>query len=585
MNLRSIPSRVLRRLAAPVVRAGSVVFFERELDRPVPRAQPPEGFVVRLATPADLPLVIAGLPARGEAMIRDRFARGDLCVIGIDPRGLLAHASWVALQSAFIPELQMTLSVYPGEAYGYDFFTRADLRGARIFAAARQVLCDHLRAMGLQRFFTYVVGENQSGRAGASTWQKETGRLRYLRMRGTPGVVWGSAPFTLSRGQPAEQPKARQVLAAGTAQALRVEVISDASALLALQPVWDDLMQRSGVDHPFLSHAWITSWWEAFGAGRGLRVLAVYAGEKCIALAPLMMEHTHVYGIPVRSLELLANEHTPRSGFLVSERSDEVCRALIEAMNQLGDRWEMVVLPQLADGTQTLELMERMAKLAGIATGIWRAPVSPRLELRGDWEAYLKSLRPKQRTNLRNRLNRLKRIGPVEFEEVTGGDALHAALEEGLNIEAAAWKGAGGTAISSRFESNRFYRRFAEAAAQAGWLTLDFLKVNGKRIAFSYGLRFHGICYLLKMGYDPEYGAASPSQVLCAFTLQAAYKRGDTALDFLGADEPWKHEWTAEARPHSWLYLFQPGWHTWPIHFAKFRLLPALRQRWSLAAP
>ena len=55
---------------------------------------------------------------------------------------------------------------------------------------------------------------------------------------------------------------------------------------------------------------------------------------------------------------------------------------------------------------------------------------------------------------------------------------------------------------------------------------------------------------------------------------------GEQSYDFLGADEPWKREWTAEVQAHSWLYLFRPGLKTWPIRYAKFQLVPALRERW-----
>ena len=569
----------MRRLAAPIASSGSVVFFERELASPVRQAAPPAGFTVREGTVADLPLFANGLPERSAALLQERFDRGDLCVLAIGPDGQVAHASWIALSSAWIPELQMTLSVYPGAAYGYDFFTDAKARGTGVFAAVRTFLCDFLRARGRSRFITYVSGTNEAGLAGAASWQAEQGRLSYLRVRGTQGLVWGKCPFTLTKGH-AVAPARRPVPTADPARTLRVEVITDPQALLVMRKPWDDLVERSGIDHPFLTHEWICAWWEAFGALRDLRIFAVYAGETCIAIAPLMLERSPLFHIPVRTLELIGNEHTPRSGFLIAEREEEVYRALLGAFRERGEPWEMVLLPRLAEDTQTLKSVERIARDAGMQTGVWRAQSSPKLSLQGDWPSYLQSLRPKQRTNLRNRLNRLKRIGAVELEQVSGGEALQGALDDGLRIEAAAWKGRASTAIGSRPDSNSFYRRFAEYAAKRSWLSLAFLKVGGKRIAFNYGVRFRGVHYLLKQGYDPEHSAASPSQVLCALMLEDDFQRGLRGVDFLGADEPWKLEWTTESRGHSWLYLFHPGLRTWPLHFAKFKLLPALRERW-----
>jgi len=373
------------------------------------------------------------------------------------------------------------------------------------------------------------------------------------------------------RALPARQPPL------SPASDLRVETFTDVEAFLELEPIWDDLVERAQIDHPFLTHAWVRSWWEAFGAGKELRILAVFSGQTCIGVAPLMTGTARVYGIPLRRLELIGNVHTPRADFIIAARPGEAYRAILAELEKQGPGWDVVVLPQLAAGSRTLEELERLARGERLLTGTWTAPASPRLRLNGSWESYLKSLAAKHRSNLRNRLGRLQRLGPVEMEEICGGEQLAAALEDGLRIEAAAWKGAGGTAIASRPESRRFYESFAGHAARRGWLRLQFLRVDGKRIAFNYCLRFRNIAYIVKQGYDPAYAAYSPFNVLCYFMLQDAFRRGVSAVDFLGCEEPWKRSWTEESHCHYWLYLFQDRWRTRPIHFAKFRLLPALK--------
>src|SRR5712691_10532369 len=75
------------------------------------------------------------------------------------------------------------------------------------------------------------------------------------------------------RALPARQPPPSM------ASDLRVETFTDVEALLGLEPIWDDLVERAQIDHPFLTHAWVRSWWEAFGAGKELRILAVFSGQ------------------------------------------------------------------------------------------------------------------------------------------------------------------------------------------------------------------------------------------------------------------------------------------------------------------
>jgi CelD/BcsL family acetyltransferase involved in cellulose biosynthesis len=281
------------------------------------------------------------------------------------------------------------------------------------------------------------------------------------------------------------------------------------------------------------------------------------------------------YGVPLRQLELIGNKHTPRSDFIIAGK--EAYCAIWRELERQGADWDVVVLPQLAANSQTLEEMRRLAQGRALLTGVWTSTASPRLRLSGSWESYFQSRTAKHRSNLRNRLGRLQRLGPVEMEEIAGGSDLARALEDGLRIEAAAWKGKSGTAIASQSESRNFYQSFATRAAQRGWLRLQFLKVNGKRIAFNYCVRFRDTLYIIKQGYDPEYAPYSPFNLLCFYLLQDAFRSGASAVDFLGCEEPWKRTWTEESHGHSWLYLFQDRWRTQPIHLAKFRVLPAVK--------
>src|SRR5712691_4522767 len=122
------------------------------------------------------------------------------------------------------------------------------------------------------------------------------------------------------RALPARQPPPSM------ASDLRVETFTDVEALLGLEPIWDDLVERAQIDHPFLTHAWVRSWWEAFGAGKELRILAVFSGQTCIGVAPLMTGTARVYWIPLRRLELIGNVHSPRADFIIAARPRGVPR-------------------------------------------------------------------------------------------------------------------------------------------------------------------------------------------------------------------------------------------------------------------
>jgi CelD/BcsL family acetyltransferase involved in cellulose biosynthesis len=358
---------------------------------------------------------------------------------------------------------------------------------------------------------------------------------------------------------------------------MEVDVIRDRAALAALEPVWNRLVDRSGADQPFSTHEWLTAWWDAFGAGAELYVLRATSGAETVALAPLMIHRVKRYGFTLRRLGFLYNPHTPRCDFIVARGCDDAYSALWEHMTRNRREWDFLELPQIAEGSGTAGALASLASRSGYRVGAWRSEDSPYITLSGTWEAYFKARDRKHRSNVRNRLNRLDRLGDLALEEVAAPEAVESALEEGLRMEAKAWKGRAGTAIESQPEVLRFYTQLARLAGGAGWLRLYFLKLGERRIAFDYSLRYKDRLYILKPGYDPTYAPYSPYNSLCCLKLQHAFASGLVEYDFLGISDRWKLDWTSERRAHSWFYAFRDAYPASVVHYLKFEAGPRLK--------
>jgi CelD/BcsL family acetyltransferase involved in cellulose biosynthesis len=370
---------------------------------------------------------------------------------------------------------------------------------------------------------------------------------------------------------------ARTVHSLSTDPEYRVEVISDYDSLLGLRPVWDKLVEEAGVTHPFLSHEWVRTWWECFGAGKELQILVVKTGAEAVAIVPLMLSRARIYGFRVRRLEFLHNDHTPRFDFILARRPEEACRAIWNYLLAQGERWDLLELHQLPAGSPTLEYLPQLALDGGYLVGFRHAEKSPYLRFRGEWGSYAKRLSYNHRANVRKGLNRLTRRGDVQLEVISGGERLAGALNDGLRIEAAAWKESAGTAMRSRPDVERFYKMFAERAATA--LRLIFLTVDRTRIAFVYALCYRNKLYLLKAGYDPEYARYSPYNLLCYLVLREGFEHGLDEYEFLGSDEAWKLDWTQETKPHHGLFVFPQGLRARFLYYTKFRLVPILQRQ------
>lgn len=360
--------------------------------------------------------------------------------------------------------------------------------------------------------------------------------------------------------------------------ALTVDVINDYSTFCRLEPQWNDAVDRARLTHPFLRHEWLRTWWDAFGQDRLLNVMVVRAGRTIIALAPLMLETARMYGIPVRRVQFLHNDHTPKADVIVTERADEAYDALWTALLKARSRWDVMQLSQLPGDSPTHDHISRLASRGAYPTTLWQSDVSPYLELTSDWNAYLQGRNAKLKQNLRNRLNRLSAIGEVTLEVIGDRDAIRQAGEHALSLEASGWKREAGTAICSDPNVRRFYTLLSDRAAGQGWMRLLFLTVNGRRIATSYASRYQDRLSFFKTGYAPEYAKYAPFKLLTYFTIRDGFAAGLREVDFLGDAEPWKLEWTTTTRPHDWLFVFGHTASAWLAHTAKCRVIPAAKR-------
>lgn len=192
-----------RRVLAPVLDAGSVIVFARDLDEPPPAPEPRGDWTAREASPWELDRVAeASDPGHSEETLRDRFRSGHRCFVTAEGDGRIGHARWVTSEPPYIPEVRRHLLLAPGDAYFYDGFTHPSARRRGLDGVTRCAIFRALRHRGFQRAVSYVRGDNAAGLRAAARWQRPVGRVRYLRIGRRRSVLFRSrtiAPLVFSK--------------------------------------------------------------------------------------------------------------------------------------------------------------------------------------------------------------------------------------------------------------------------------------------------------------------------------------------------------------------------------------------------
>lgn len=324
---------------------------------------------------------------------------------------------------------------------------------------------------------------------------------------------------------------------------------------------WDRLAQEAG--SPFLTHAWLRCWWNAFGDGEPQWLVLCDADGSLRAGA--LLRRTRA------GLAAAANVHSGDWDGVA--RDEQARRELWEALAAIGAaRVHLQAMPEHRAGARlACEALQRAGyRVLGVP-----GPFCPWLALPSSFQELLAGASSGLRQQVRKRQRGLEQEGGVAFRSVRGGPALDADLEAFLALEASGWKGRSHTAIVSQPSTERLYREFAHVAAQAGWLRLGILELDGVPIAASYDCVLAGNAYLLKTTFSEPHAPLSPGLVLLAEVLGSLIEEGARSYDFLGDADTYKTRWTAELRPRRQLFAYRGS--ATPGYLYRKRVRPALK--------
>ena len=306
---------------------------------------------------------------------------------------------------------------------------------------------------------------------------------------------------------------------------------------------WDQLLSASGEFMPTIRRDCLKSFLATFAKTHRFETATVYERGDLKAALPLVLQRRR--GISVASLPV---NTWMKCGDLLSDDSrcnkrdfDELAdKALATGAWLLDFSWAR----ESKAWNQLLQAFERrgchvdrrqMFDVGTIATD-------------GDWDAYLASRSSGHRKSMRSSLRKLEQLGKVTFERhrsVGDDHVLEQLMTEAFHVENLGWKGTENSSVRSNPSIEMFFQGVGRSLNESGMLELQFLRVDGRPIAFEWGYVAHGVYYSHKVGFDPEFARYSPGQLLVFKQLQD-YFAGDEVhqVDAMGILSEATARWT-----------------------------------------
>jgi CelD/BcsL family acetyltransferase involved in cellulose biosynthesis len=332
----------------------------------------------------------------------------------------------------------------------------------------------------------------------------------------------------------------------GGATAHRLYGFDDLDRIAA---AWDGLAKRSG--SPTERYSWILACAESLREQYELRFLVVGPPDRPVAIAPLARRRR-----PLAPLELLGVDTLREPMDLIYADADGAA-SLADTLAGLN---EPIRLTRVPAESRALAALVGGYKRRGV-TLKREAGSCPYIRLDQRWLEPEQVLSSRRRSDLRRARRRAERLGGVRCEVLSPGtDELDSPLAEAFRIESAGWKGKAQTALTHDRTRGEFFKRYAEAAAAEGILRLCFLRIGDRGVAMQLAVEVADGFWLLKIGYDQEFGGCSPGSLLLEGTIRYAAERKLRSYEFLGRADSWTRVWTRDERPCVQLqvYPFRP---------------------------
>lgn len=322
---------------------------------------------------------------------------------------------------------------------------------------------------------------------------------------------------------------------------MKVQSFSGVDAFKALQTEWNALLERSITNNPFSTYEWHSNWWNAYHPG-DLWILSFRDDDNTLrGIASFFIE---TGADNQRTIHFVGCEDvTDYLDILVDkDYRDEIYNGLAKALIEHKDKFDAIDLCNIPAESPTHTDFPTILREQGFTVKTEVQEVCPIIPLPDNFDGYLSLLNKKERKEVQRKLRRAKGAGDsLKWYTVNGKHDLDAEVDKFLTLMADSHP------EKAQFLENEqhvtFFKSIVPAAAEAGWLQLNFLEVMGEPVAAYVNFDYNNQILVYNSGLAPgKAGALSPGIVLLSYNIEHAIENKRASFDFLRGDEQYKYK-------------------------------------------
>lgn len=331
----------------------------------------------------------------------------------------------------------------------------------------------------------------------------------------------------------------------------RVERLASSTAIELLQNEWNGLAGS----HPFLSWEWLGSWWNHYGLGHELYVLAVWdENRNLVGLTPWYMTRRGPGG---RKIEFLGSgkvctDHL--SLLALPEARAEVVTAVADFLIAAGqpdrgpesaDAWDHLELVGVDAHDVSIRELAMQLQHGGLRVELTASVPCYFLPLPSTWDEYCKR---RSKTGRRKARRSIERILSGEFtvHQVESQAELVYVWPKFVDLHQRRRQSLGEKGCFDFPPFGDFLFEASRRLLAMNKLRILVIEKDGHPVDIEYLLDDGEVLYFYQSGLDPDFIHEEPGNVTLAFCIFETIHQGYRGFDMMRGDEAYKARWRAE---------------------------------------
>jgi len=311
-----------------------------------------------------------------------------------------------------------------------------------------------------------------------------------------------------------------------------IRIITEYHDFLALRPDWAELLQSSHNNRVFLTHQWFQCWWETFGKNLDLTILVTYDNDRVSGIAPLCIQQSRYWGLPVKQVQFMANGYTEEACIILA-RENEVT-ALDLMLGQLISKkhqWDISNLKTVRNEPVFMEKLIQVLNKNNLKCLTYPSKQVPYIPIAGTWEEFYSRKTRRFKKAFKARKNKISRYNkPVRIERIQGKKLVNNALNIIYEISRNSWKAENNKSLDTDAAAWSFIQNLATRLSPLGWIEVWLLYVGNKAIAFEYHFIYDGVTSPIRADFDEHYRKLSPGAYLEVCIIQELFEEENSSI-------------------------------------------------------